>query len=53
VETEVTLQDGSIWTSQGDHQWQDAGLPGMSRCECGISRHYDRSVNQYTYKEDK
>jgi hypothetical protein len=51
-EYSIVLNDGTILTTQGDHLWQDSGIPGMSECECGIVRRYDRNTKDYFYSED-
>ena len=47
----ITLDTGDTITTVGDHLWVDAGLPGLSRCECGIYRRYDRVSQNYLYSE--
>lgn len=50
-EVTITLDNGYTITSVGDHIWADSGIPGLSQCDCGIYRKYDRQKNDYTYSE--
>lgn len=50
-EVSITLDNGDTITTVGDHIWADAGMPGLSRCECGIYRRYNRQQSDYIYSE--
>lgn len=46
---ETLLDDGSLFISLGEHRWQDAGMPGLSKCLCGLFRRYDKHTDNYWY----
>jgi hypothetical protein len=50
-EVSITLDNGVTITTVGDHRWTEAVMPGLSRCECGIYRRYDRHQGDYRYSE--
>jgi hypothetical protein len=52
-EVTITLDNGYTITSIGDHMWTDTGMPGLSRCDCGVYRKYDRQKSDYTYSESE
>jgi hypothetical protein len=51
-EVSITLDNGDTITTVGDHLWADAGIPGLSKCECDIYRLYDRLSQNYIYSKE-
>lgn len=44
------VPDPSVCPITGaEHVFDGDVLPGMTRCECGINRHYDRNTGTYWY----